>query len=565
MSAVASAANGQGLLRPERNSVYALTTENQIVVVKDSSPQNIRSRISITGLTAGESLVGIDFRPATGRLYGLSNLSQLYVIDEMTGSAAKIGVPFSPAIDGAEFGFDFNPAVDRIRVVSDKGQNLRANPDNGAIAAVDGALKYAANDKNAGKQPAVTGSAYTNPDIDPNTATTLFGIDTAADVLVTQNPPNDGVLNTVGALGVDATKVVGFDIGLTQGNSKNAPGMALAALQTANGGSTLYAIDLSTGRAEARGRIAVHVRGLAISNDAARYEDIYALSALGELLGVSRRSPDKVATRVPVTGLNPNERLLGIDFRPATGRLYGVGSSSQLYVIDHNTGAAAKVGPVFSTPLSGAEFGVDFNPTVDRLRVNSDAGQNLRVNPDSGAIAAVDGVLKYAANDQNAGKTPAVAGAAYTNPDIDPATATTLYDIDTALDTLVIQNPPNDGVLNTVGVLTSGNGNSDKKISFDLVSLIERIRRGDFDFESFLASFRKPAAALDVGSVLGFDITEGSKTGLAAVQLKGEASSRLYEVDLNSGRASDRGRIAGGATIRGLAIALDSSDGRSLS
>ena len=194
---------------------------------------------------------------------------------------------------------------------------------------------------------------------------------------------------------------------------------------------------------------------------------------------------------------------------------------------------------------------------MDRLRVNSDAGQNLRVNPDTGAIAGVDGALKYAANDQNAGKTPGVAGAAYTNPDIDPATATTLYDIDAALDTLVIQNSPNDGVLNTVGSLGAGNSGN-VKADFDFAPLISLLRKGGFDVEAVLGFLKKPAATLDVGNVLGFDIGQGSKSGLAAVQLKGESSSRLYEIDLASGRATDQGRIAGGATIRGLAIALDS-------
>jgi Domain of unknown function (DUF4394) len=557
LTVAAPVANARDSERNQRDSVYALTANNQLVVFKESSPEKVRARVNVSGLAAGESLVGIDFRPATGRLYGISNLGQLYVIDESSGLTAKVGTPITPALEGTEFGFDFNPTVDRIRVVSDAGQNLRLNPDTGAVAAVDGRLAFAAGDKQAGKQPAVTGAAYTNPDIDPNTATTLFDIDTAADVLVTQNPPNDGVLNTVGALGVDVTKVVGFDIGLPRGESKNASGTALAALQAAGGASTLYRIDLSNGRAEPRGKISEPVRGIAIGNDAARYEDMYALSTTGELLGLSRRSPDRVASRVAVTGLNPNERLLGIDFRPATGRLYGVGSSSQLYVIDHNTGAAAKVGPVFSTPVNGAEFGVDFNPTVDRLRVNSDAGQNLRVNPDTGAIAGVDGALKYAANDQNTGKTPAVAGAAYTNPDIDPNTATTLYDIDTALDTLVIQNPPNDGVLNTVGSLSAGSSGN-VKADFDFGPLISLLRKGGFDVESVLSFLKKPAGTLDVGSVLGFDIGQGSKSGLAAFQLKGESSSRLFEIDLASGRASDQGGIAGGATIRGLAIALDS-------
>ena len=46
-------------------------------------------------------------------------------------------------------------------------------------------------------------------------------------------------------------------------------------------------------------------------------------------------------------------------------------------------------------------------------------------------------------------------GAAYTNLDVDPATGTTLFDLDAVPDALVVQAPPNDGVLSTVGRTTA--------------------------------------------------------------------------------------------------------------
>ena len=96
----------------------------------------------------------------------------------MTGAATALGTaPFSPALSGSAFGFDFNPTVDRIRIVSDTGQNLRAHPDTGAVVAVDGSLRYAITDVAAGHDPDVVGAAYTNPDIDPATGTTLFDLD----------------------------------------------------------------------------------------------------------------------------------------------------------------------------------------------------------------------------------------------------------------------------------------------------------------------------------------------------------------------------------------------------
>jgi hypothetical protein len=113
---------------------------------------------------------------------------------------------------GNEFGFDFNPTVDRIRVVSDARQNLRLHPDTGALAAADGMLTFAAGDANAGRTPRVVAAGYTNPDNDPATGTTLFVIDSGIDIGATQDPPNDGTLNTFVPLRIDAGDLIGFDI-----------------------------------------------------------------------------------------------------------------------------------------------------------------------------------------------------------------------------------------------------------------------------------------------------------------------------------------------------------------
>jgi hypothetical protein len=218
----------------------------------------------VTGLQPEEEILGIDFRPATGGLYGLGSTSRLYLIDPGTAVATQVGSgPFATALEGHAFGFDFNPTVDRIRVVSNTGQNLRLNPITGALAAVDTALAFAALDPNAGARPAVVGAAYTNPDNDPATGTTLYDIDAALDLLVTQAPPNGGVLNTVGRLGERANGKVGFDIG--------ADGRAWAVLKPGGRGgrrcgpSALYTIDLATGEATRVGFVGTRtpLKGLA--------------------------------------------------------------------------------------------------------------------------------------------------------------------------------------------------------------------------------------------------------------------------------------------------------------
>ena len=180
----------------------------------------------------GEQIVGLDFRPVNGQLLAISNQSQLYSVNPSNGMLTKIGNPLSPMIEGNLVGFDFNPTVDRIRLVTDAGQNLRLHPDLGTVVATDG-------DLNPG-MPMVSGAAYTN-NFAGTTTTTLFVIDHETDMLYTQTPPNDGVLVGVGALGVNVTGDNGFDIG----------GMSNAAFAVLRVGSAtgVYSINLMTGAA----------------------------------------------------------------------------------------------------------------------------------------------------------------------------------------------------------------------------------------------------------------------------------------------------------------------------
>jgi hypothetical protein len=150
-----------------------------------------------------------------------------------TGAATMVGAgPLATLLAGTSFGFDFNPTVDRIRVISNTGQNLRLNPNDGTVAATDLVL-------NPGT-PMVSAAAYTNNF--PGAATTvLYDIDPATDKLYMQNPPNNGTLVEVGALGINAETDNGFDIG---GNS----GKAYAVL-TVGATTKLYTINLTTGAA----------------------------------------------------------------------------------------------------------------------------------------------------------------------------------------------------------------------------------------------------------------------------------------------------------------------------
>lgn len=199
--------------------LYGLTADGRLWTFSPFLPSAIQVEAAIQGLGTGERLVAIDVRPQTGQLYGVSDASTIYVIDPKSGQATAVGEAFSPIIDGTLLGFDFNPAVDRIRLVDDAGQNLRLNPDTGMIGTnpdtgaptVDGFTAYASGDANAGTRPLLSGAGYTNS-VAGAESTQLYVIDTAQSVLAIQDPPNDGVLWTVGDLGVQFDGPVAFDI-----------------------------------------------------------------------------------------------------------------------------------------------------------------------------------------------------------------------------------------------------------------------------------------------------------------------------------------------------------------
>ena len=249
--------------------MVGLTTSNSLVFFDSDNPRTITDTKRIVGLQIGENILGIDVRPATKELYALASTGRVYKIDLTTGAIApRGGSTFAVPLSGAEFGFDFNPTVDRIRAVSVAGQNLRVHPVTGVVVDMDantaglqpdGTLAFAAGGANAGQNPNVAAAAYTNS-VAGATSTVLYTIDTNQDVLLTQNPPNVGTLNVVGPLGVNAGDVAGFDI---DGGS----GTAYAALTTSRGrGSRLYTIDLSTGTATLIGPIGGRgaIRGLAV-------------------------------------------------------------------------------------------------------------------------------------------------------------------------------------------------------------------------------------------------------------------------------------------------------------
>lgn len=192
----------------------------------------------------------------------------------------------------------------------------------------------------------------------------------------------------------------------------------------------------------------------------AQAELIVGLTTSNQIFTFDSATPSVATAPVSIIGQVAGDAFVGIDRRPSLGPnngfLYGLGvngPTGRLYTIDTTTGVAT-LASTLNTPLllAGSNgYGIDFNPTVDRLRVVNTADQNLRINVDTGATI-VDGVLAYGVVDPNAGQNPNIVAVAYSN-NFGGATTTTLRDIDSLLDILAIQNPPNDGTLNTVGSL----------------------------------------------------------------------------------------------------------------
>lgn len=257
---------------------------NVLISFDHANPGQPLTSRAITGLAASDQIRGIDFRPASGQLFGLGTSTQLYVIDPATGAATAIGPsPPLPLILGTDSGFDFNPLPDRIRVVSDIEENLRLNPDTGAVAGIDTALAYAEGDVAATGNPTVVAVAYTNS-VPGAMATTLYGIDIGNDTLVrigsingSPVSPNAGRLFTIGRLGTDAGPFTAFDI-------SSATGTAYLAAR-GSVGIDLFTVDLSTGAATRIGTIGgtTGVSGLAVSQAAV----VFTIPIVGRVIGLN--------------------------------------------------------------------------------------------------------------------------------------------------------------------------------------------------------------------------------------------------------------------------------------
>lgn len=250
---------------------------------------------------------------------------------------------------------------------------------------------------------------------------------------------------------------------------------------------------------------------------AAQAEFAYGITQEQRLITFNTSAPDTVLSGVAMTGLAPNETMLGIDVRPNDNMLYGLGSQNNLYRINPATGAVSLVGAL-SQGLNGTAFGFDFNPTGPvALRIMSNTDFNYRLpTPGSNGNVIQDTSLAYAAGDSRFGVNPNVTHLGYTN-SVAGATSTVLFGIDAGQDTLVRIAAPNGGQLTTVGTLGMG-----------------------LDF--------------NINELGGFDISGSTGTAWAVTRSQGRSASTLWRINLATGAGTNTGEVGGGSVLTAFTI-----------
>ncbi|MCC2546566.1 DUF4394 domain-containing protein [Hymenobacter sp. BT175] len=498
--------------------IYGLSGTD-LTSINVASPTQ-RSRRPITGIRPGQTLVGIDFRPATGQLYALgynpdSTKVLVYTLDfssPSTVTANRVGGGFTFNLGTAadRIGFDFNPTVDRIRVVSTNEADLRLNPVTGERTNTDGAIAFAGPTPAPGENPFIATAAYTNSFIGATT-TTLYTIDEQRAMLFRQVPPNNGT--QVFVANISSTPPVNSpgtttDLDIYTNPTTRAqkaylnintpdpdrPGQFITflyALNLTNGSTQLEGVvgggspfDPPTNANPAPGVTDIAVQIVRAPSSMAG-QLLYGVTANNTLISFYSGDPGNIVSAVPITGIAPTQNLVGTDFRPNTGELFGLGyraanGESRLYTINLSTAVATPLGATnFTLDLGSTRaaingIGFDFNPTVDRIRVTGVNTRNYRLNPNNPSAAPVeDGNLNFVGGTTG---TPTIGSVAYTN-SYAGSTSTQLYDIDDARNQLFEQTDPNAGQLTARGgtnLFPATGLVSDLDIYFDAVARTNR-------------------------------------------------------------------------------------------
>ncbi|MDX5328072.1 MAG: DUF4394 domain-containing protein [Marinobacter sp.] len=388
------------------NDVLAVTADNACLVrFSLSDPSTV---VAVGSLDVAGSVVGLDFRPASGELYALTDMGQLVLVDPMTAETTLVTASIGE-LAGARYDIDFNPAANALRLISDARQNFRM----GSPALVENAQQQALVDGTFGYLQGVVATAYTN--VNPGQEGTQMFVISADSRTFFQQNPNVGLLTRIGALfpNAESVDVKGYNVFTTEGGMNEH-----YAVFEVDGNVGLYGINPETAATTL-------IKPLPAPEAGGNYMDLVVNDvtdepALREFIVFEQSADDEFVLRIvelnpaesmpgmalaeydetlPVTGLVEGDVIVGFDLRTtspegAEDGLYAVAQSGRIYLLEESDPlivppeAQATEITTLATSLSGTRFDIDFNPRADLLRIIGDAGQNLRVNLDEGRVLA---------------------------------------------------------------------------------------------------------------------------------------------------------------------------------
>ena len=478
---------GLGAGSASAQTIYALANNNQMIVTDAAHVCTHPNPVCISGIAAGQAMVGIDCRPSNGQLYGLgynrtTGAANLYTIAATSTSSAAtvVGAPLQLQLGtpgcglSALFqsvGVDFNPVSGELRVISEAtGKNYRINPTTAALVATDGNMFFPNQHCAA---PKISAIAHSNSYAGA-TSTLLGAVDGLNNRVGNIDPPATGQFNSFcPPRGFPcAISITDFDIYYNPTASSN------TIYLTRNNifWTELMSCDLSLAGLSSKGyfRFGVCVNDIAVGitppiiitpppppptpTPVARGRVVYALTANGAtLVSFNSADPATILSSVALSGVARSQVIVGMDINPNTGELYimgfnpggGVGST---YNVNIATGVCTRYNTAsFQIDMgSGRNVGFDYNPTTDRIRAVSTNDNNYRLNPFTGLVDSIDARLNFDPTGGRAGDNPSVGSVAHTNKRAG-ATNTVIYAFDDSSSCFLRLADPKMGILANVG------------------------------------------------------------------------------------------------------------------
>lgn len=232
--------------------------------------------------------------------------------------------------------------------------------------------------------------------------------------------------------------------------------------------------------------------------------DSYVLTTSNALVGIDS-SNGRTGDSLAITGLQASENLFDIDYRNADGRMWALSTLGNLYTIDLETGAATLQSTLSVTLNATETYSIDFNPTVDRLRIIGTDDMSYATNVENG-VTATNGSLTLSGVPANG----VVIDAAYTDTfSTTTGRGTTLFSIDAQNGALYTQNVMTGALTQVANLSVAG-----------------------------------------LQDIQGYDIDPETQQGLAVFQVNGDTT--LYRVSTSAAATLVSGLDLGGETAIGF-------------